>query len=258
LPVKNEDGEEVGVDRSVSYELLFVNMISDTLSSIIDSNPELPTNIILIPSLADAHHEFVYPQPPFGDRDEITTQIFVDENDQQVPLGVLNLPETDGHRKRVHCFSNPCMFRVNEVLIGVTSNDNLFNMTTEEISENRQDKRLARLSSHIIKQQSFSPQFPPPSNSMTQMDWRHARHWQMKKTPDILIMPSKLTQLVSDLSGTLYINPGFLTKGVNGGSFAEIDVHPMTEKELRDAHIEGKTEIPHKIPQRSKVNILKI
>ena len=93
---------------------------------------------------------------------------------------------------------------------------------------------------------------------MTQMDWRHARHWQMKKTPDILIMPSKLTQLVSDLSGTLYINPGFLTKGVNGGSFAEIDVHPMTEKELRDAHIEGKTEIPHKIPQRTKVNILKI
>jgi len=249
---------EEGYDRAVSYELVFVKMISETLQQFFEENPELPTNIVLVPSLSDAHHEFVYPQPPFGDRDQIVSPIFVDEAGLEVPLGVLNLPDTDGHRKRVHCLSNPCMFRVNEVLVGVTSNDNLFNMTTEEISENRNDKRLARLSSHIVKQQSFSPQFPPPATSMTQMDWRHSRHWQMKTSPDVLIMPSKLAHLVADLSGTLYVNPGFLTKGVNGGSFAELHVHPMSEKELRDAHIEGKSEIPHKIPQRTFVNVLKI
>lgn len=250
--------ESEGFDRAVSYELVFVKMISEMIELVLDDYPELPTNIIIIPSLSDAHHEFVYPQPPLGNRDKVTTSIFVNENNEPVPLGVLDLPDTEGNRKRVHCLSNPCMFRVNEVLVGVTSNDNLFNMTTEEISENRNDKRLARLSSHIVKQQSFSPQFPPPPSSMTQMDWRHSRHWQMKVSPDILIMPSKLAHLVADVSGTLYVNPGFLTKGVNGGSFAELHVHPISEKELRDAHIEGKTEVLHKVPQRTFVNILKI
>ena len=44
-----------------------------------DDFGQIPTNIVLVPSLLDGHHEFVFPQPPFGDRDHVKSQFFAEE-----------------------------------------------------------------------------------------------------------------------------------------------------------------------------------
>jgi DNA polymerase alpha subunit B len=109
--VKLQSSDDVP-EHTASYEMVFVEkVIRDSITSFFDTAVErgitVPTNIILVPSLLDAHHEYVYPQPPFGDRDVVQTKFF------EEPLGVLNVPfsrEGDA-RKRIHLMPNPCMFR---------------------------------------------------------------------------------------------------------------------------------------------------
>lgn len=59
--------------------------------------------------------------------------------------------------------------RVNEVLVGVCSNDVLFTMSSDEVSQAIEGNRLARLAGHLLQQQSFSPQFPVPQSLLSQV-----------------------------------------------------------------------------------------
>ena len=59
---------------------------------------------------------------------------------------------------------------MNEVLFGVCSNDVLFSLTSDEVSQNIEGNRLARLAGHLLQQQSFSPQFPVPQNLLAQVN----------------------------------------------------------------------------------------
>lgn len=145
-----------------TYETLFRKRIGrDGFARFFNSEEDgerIETQFILIPSINDAFHECVFPQPPFGDRDEVQTSFFHE------PLGRLDIPyskESDGPLKRVHLLPNPCMFRINEVLFGTTSNDVLFSLSSDETSKIKEN-RLSRLSHHILQQQSFHPQFPNP------------------------------------------------------------------------------------------------
>jgi DNA polymerase alpha subunit B len=252
-----DDEDNLIGSHGASYEMTFVTkIIRDGLSVLFNSEDEhgtIPTNIIMVPSLQDAHHESVFPQPPFGDRDEVKTSFFSES------LGVLEVPfSKDGDpRKRVHLMPNPCMFRVNEVLFGVTSQDMLFALSSDEVSLNTPN-RLDRLAAHLLQQQSFCPQFPVAGNTPGYVDLRHSRHWQMKVSPDVLILPSKLTPMARDVLGTVVINPGLLTKGVNGGTFAELNIHPLSEKMLRDKVLEKSGDITHSVHERTYANIIKI
>jgi DNA polymerase alpha subunit B len=112
LHTRDELGNIVyGSDHLASNEMIFVEkVIRDGLGTYFNSEEEfggLPTQIIMVPSLLDAHHECVFPQPPFGDRDRVDTKFFVE------PLGVLNVPQSDPKdpQRRVHLAPNPCMFR---------------------------------------------------------------------------------------------------------------------------------------------------
>ncbi len=84
------------------------------------------------------------------------------------------------------------------------------------------------------------------------------RHWQMDVTPDVLIMPSRLLPLAKNVKGSLVVNPGPLAKGTSGGTFAELTIHPMKEKDLRDAIIAGEQNLLHQVAERTKVVISKI
>jgi DNA polymerase alpha subunit B len=91
----------------------------------------------------------------------------------------------------------------------------------------------------------------------SQLDFRHSRHWHLKTTPDVLIMPSRLATLAKDVLDTLIINPGSLSRGTTGGTYADVSIHPFKEDELRDAMIVNE-ERDHATASRSCVNIIKI
>lgn len=82
------------------------------------------------------------------------------------------------------------------------------------------------------------------------------KHWHMKASPDVLLLPSKLTLSPKEIQGTLVLNPGTLAKGANGGTFAEIFIHPMKESDLKAS--DESVLLQHKVAERSVVNIIKI
>lgn len=259
----NTNSKKKGAKHYASYEMVFVEkIVRDGLSQMFNSEEDfgtLPTKFVLIPSLRDAHHEFVFPQPPFGDRDRVETDYF------EEPLGVLNIPFSQPHDKtrRVYLLSNPCMFRINEVLFAACSNDVLMSLSSDSTSQNLKESRLRRLSGHIIMQQSFSPQFPSSSTDPAQFDMRHSRHWEWKTQPDILLIPSVMQVISEEICGALVVNPGHLARGNSGGTFANLHIHPHNEAMLREKSIEARSqnqsdEIMHDIASRTSVSIERI
>ena len=77
-------------------------------------------------------------------------------------------------------------------------------------------------------------------------------------SPDVLIIPSKLSHFASDVLGTLVINPGYLAKGTKGGTYANLTINPIDETTLQTAINEKKHEIPHLVSSRSNVEIVRI
>lgn len=51
-----------GGSEPVDFETLFKLRLSDKLDLLFKNERDLPTQFVLIPSLRDAFHEFVYPQ----------------------------------------------------------------------------------------------------------------------------------------------------------------------------------------------------
>ena len=78
----------------------------------------------------------------------------------------------------------------------------------------------------------------------------------MPCTPDVLIIPSKLVTFSKVASGCLVINPGLISKGATGGTYASIDIYPMKREHL-DTMGEG-VEIEHGVQERADVVIKKI
>lgn len=259
ITLTDRDNESIIGDHLASYEMVFIErIIRDGLLALFNGENEddlIPTHIILIPALGDAHHEFVFPQPPFADRDvqRIQTSFY------EEAIGQLDVPfsRDSDPKKRVHLLPNPCMFRINEVLFGTTSFDTLFALSGDEVSQSV-GNRLDRLASHVLQQQSFVPLFPTPPNCISQMDLSKSKHWQMKTSPDVLLLPSKLGHMAKDIAGTVIVNPGNLAKGSTGGTYAEILIHPMKEAELRAKVAANDEPIAHAIAERATVTIMKI
>lgn len=51
----------------------------------------------------------------------------------------------------------------------MSSNDVLFSLSGDEVSQNIDGNRLVRLGAHLLQQQSFSPQFPVQTNTLSQV-----------------------------------------------------------------------------------------
>lgn len=179
--------------------------------------------VVLVPSTRDAHHDFLFPQPPF------------------------NVHAFD-HTHQISCVANPGIFCLNEITIGICTVDVLRHLSSEEISripEQSSNDRLARLSTHILSQRSFYPLFPAaPGLPLDLSVSPEALH--MLSIPDVIILPSDLAAFVKVLqvgddhkqtepglqngsygdctkqSKCVCINPGRLAKGTNGGTFAEL------------------------------------
>ena len=60
------------------------------------------------------------------------------------------------------------------------------------------------------------------------------------------------------LLGTLVVNPGQLSKGKNGGTYADLHIWPLKEDTLRQAVLDNKEEVQHEVSKRvsaKKINI---
>ena len=252
LKFENDDG-----DLIVSNEMIFKEKIAALLQDLFENDATLHTHVVLVPSLNDATAEWVYPQAPFTDKRPGGGMRSDFLGEAGFSLGSHGLYEINTKSdQRIHCVSNPCTLKINEVTVGITATDAVMHMSGNEISShNLQGSRLARLMQHMLQQRSYCPLFPAPIN----LNLQRVDQWKIPCGLDLLLAPSKLVPFARPvLEGeTLAINPGELTKDTIGGTYAIIDVHPMTRETL-DAAGGPQVELQHTIAERATVSIKKI
>ena len=130
LDIKDEDENKIG-EYAASYEdLFFEKIVKDTLELLFGSEEnigEVSTQFILIPSLYDCNQDCVYPQPPFNSYVEVRREdASADKERVEIPFSGERDP-----KRRVRLMPNPCMFRINEVLFGVATNDPMFALSAD-------------------------------------------------------------------------------------------------------------------------------
>ncbi|XP_068034735.1 DNA polymerase alpha subunit B [Anomalospiza imberbis] len=169
------------------------------LRTIVEGTRSAGSQLVLVPSLRDVSHDFVYPQPPFPFPD---------------------LPKED--RARVLLVPEPCTLDIDGVVFGLTSTDLLFHMGAEEISSSSGvSDRFTRILRHILTQRSFYPLYPPSEELNVDFE-ALAAFAALPVTPDVLVTPSELRFFVKDVLGCVCINPGRLTKGQAGGTYGRL------------------------------------
>jgi DNA polymerase alpha subunit B len=206
---------------------------------------------------------FRYPQPPLQDRTPKSGNVVDLPGAEEIEwgsLGLYRLDQVGGRRsapfRRVHCLPNPCTFQINELVFGVTATDVLFHISLEETNANLPPgSRLRLLAKHLIQQQSYYPLFPP--NKSVNLDLKQNKGWKMPCRPDLLILPSRLSPFCFPvLESTMVLNPGHLTKGATGGTYATMEIRPIASDALDDALDD--VELPHNVHDRIQVEVKRI
>uniref|UniRef100_A0A8C3U6K0 DNA polymerase alpha subunit B n=1 Tax=Catharus ustulatus TaxID=91951 RepID=A0A8C3U6K0_CATUS len=169
------------------------------LRTIVEGTRSAGCQLVLVPSLRDVCHDFVYPQPPFPCQD---------------------LPKED--RARVLLVSEPCTLDIDGVVFGLSSTDLLLHLGAEEISSSSGiSDRFTRILRHVLTQRSFYPLYPPSEELNVDLE-ALAAFAALPVTPDVLVTPSELRFFIKDVLGCVCINPGRLTKGRTGGTYGRL------------------------------------
>lgn len=226
------EGERV----ELSFLEVFQLKVSVMLEKFFGESPR--TRVVLVPSIYDAHHTPVYPQPPFYQ------DLSLEKNSSNLVL-----------------LSNPGTLKINEVHIGISTQDVLFHMISQDVSRfptgTVKEPRLIRMADHLVQSRSYYPLFPPPEN--TCIDLKQYRNFQFPEiTPDILITPTKLNYFANNVRGVLCINSGNLSKGAGAGTYSKLNITPMKNDVLYRAREAGATEVPHGIVARARVEVVRV
>jgi DNA polymerase alpha subunit B len=122
---------KIECDTTQTFEEVFVRVYNQ-LKKFAEQSPQ--THVVVVPSLHDVHHTFVFPQPPFD----------IPSSDVAVP-------------SNLHFVSNPAYFLFNGILIGACSVDVLKHLAREETrlltAESTTNEHFVRLIQHLIRQQ---------------------------------------------------------------------------------------------------------
>ncbi|KAH3758575.1 DNA polymerase alpha subunit B [Pelomyxa schiedti] len=191
--------------QTTDSETIFMNSVAKPIQKM--SSKHTNTHFVIVPSLNDlAHPHCVLPQPPF-------------------PSALF------GANQLLSLASNPCTMEVDTAFsIGVTSVDILSDLNTNTIiKSSTPTDRTSALVKHILLQRSFYPLFPPEEG--VNMDGDCMDSLTMSKTPSVLVLPSALSPFAEMVEGSLCVNPGRITKGAYGGTFAHITVTPPHQQE---------------------------
>lgn len=137
--------EDAPVDPDqATMTTVFKYLIAPALNRLVSANPSV--TILLVPSVRDVIDKHVsWPQDPF-------------------PRKELGLPKT------CRIIGNPMTLSLNEVVLGVSSQDALFELRHEELYSGAGRvgggaDLLSRLPRHLIEQRHYCPVFPPVDRS---------------------------------------------------------------------------------------------
>ena len=187
--------------------------------------------VLAVPSARDAHHDPLFPQPPFAS--------------EAVPSSA---------KDRVVCLTNPATIDCGGLAVGTTSHDILKHLSGLELFRSTTPSdRMGRLASHVLQQRSYYPLYPPSPGSC--LDCTVAREHgglDVAEALDVLVLPSDLTpfckavpvgarvhtktghksvfaEAMAERSGAkeakcVCVNPGRLTRMATGGSYAVLTI----------------------------------
>ncbi|KAI1124510.1 DNA polymerase alpha/epsilon subunit B [Nemania abortiva] len=230
---------------TVTMSTVFKYMISPALNRLAASNPHI--TILLIPSVRDVINRHVsWPQEGFPRKD----------------LGL---------HKAVRIAGNPMTLFVNEMVLGISSQDILWNLRQEELvgAKPATPDKMSRISRYLIEQRHYFPIFPPIDRSKlpkvgtaegiatgTVLDTSYLALGDMVDVrPDVIVIPSALPPFAKVVESVLVINPGYLSKRRGAGTYARMTLYPpkLSEEEANSDGVVG-----HKIFERGRVEITRI
>lgn len=236
---------------SATPKEIFQKIFVARILTVLQQYPHL--QVLLVPSTRDVFMPWcVLPQPPIPRSDII--------GDSKKPRGVSNSPHS-----RIVSLPNPCVVSVNEVLIGISSTDILFHLSSQEIAKHANisvsPDRVACLTRHLLQQRNFYP-LSPGHEIEGQVDSSQHKGLELNLTPDVLILPSKLATFAKNVDGCLVVNPGNLCRQQSAGTYARFVLQPISEGDFpasaRVANAESDEEMYHGVAARTKVEVVRV
>ncbi|KAI1259331.1 DNA polymerase alpha/epsilon subunit B [Xylariaceae sp. FL1019] len=222
----------------------FKYMISPALNRLVAANPTI--TILLVPSVRDILDKHVsWPQEPF-------------------PRKELGLP------KSAKIVGNPMTLSINEMQLGLSSQDILWQLRHGELVGGKPDQPnlMSRISRYLIEQRHYFPMHPPLERSKlpkagtadeiptgAALDTSYLKLGEMVNIrPDVIVAPSALPPFARVVESVLVINPGFLSKRRGAGTYARMTLYPP---KLTDG-VTGDTMVGHNVYERARVEITRI
>ncbi|KAL1836242.1 hypothetical protein VTJ49DRAFT_5404 [Mycothermus thermophilus] len=226
---------------------VFRHLVAPAIQRVAAANPA--ATILLVPSVRDLVDKHVsWPQDAF-------------------PRKELGLP------KSARVIGNPMTLNINEMVLGVSSQDALWELRHEELVGGMgATDALTRVSRYLIEQRHYFPLFPPtdrrrlPKTGVTgesgaggvppgaMLDVSYLKLGEMVNVrPDVLVVPSALPPFAKVVDSVLVINPGYLSKRKAAGTYAKMTLYPPSQD---TPAVEGM--VAHRIFDRARVEITRI
>ncbi|KAG5947006.1 hypothetical protein E4U59_002399 [Claviceps monticola] len=242
-----EEAATIDLDTA-TMSTVFRYLFAAALTRACASNPHL--TVILVPSTRDILTKHVsWPQDSLSRKE-------------------LGLP------KSAKIVSNPMTLSMNEMLIGLSSQDILYELRSEELSRVTSAPMSAggpggdlmgRLCRYLIEQRHYFPLFPPtdrarlPRTGTEQgvatgavVDVAYMRLGEMVNVrPDVMVVPSSLPPFAKVVESVLTINPGSLSRRKGAGTYARMTLHAPSAAISEDM-------VSHRIFDRARVEIVRI
>ncbi|KAI0561741.1 DNA polymerase alpha subunit B [Gracilaria domingensis] len=208
-PFVEEAHQNISDQTPISHEQVFFDRVISPLQAAISRmvpGRETVPQFVLILALRDVHHSFLCPQPAFRSPRE-----------QRDP--------------NIHLCPNPSVLRVSAKdgqhvsYVGISSLPTLLDISADSVCMNKLD-RLGSIVSHMLRQGSFYPSFPP-SNSVPLdtglLDKLGIMDVDTGETVYMIIVPSKLKSFAKSVNGgAVALNPGLASQESKGGTYTEI------------------------------------
>jgi len=188
----------------VTFQEAAVNLLNSFIKDC--CQPGIAMQILIAPSILDAHHELVFPQPPYFDLDDLET------------------PDPDLQILELMC--NPSQFWVNDYCFAVTSYDVLHplnrQLTYLDRTNGKKPTKIELICEHLIKQRSFYPALTGP-----QLDRTFNKDLHLHRTPDVFLTSTNLKYFaINTPQGTAVLNSRTLARGSGCGAYSQILIEP--------------------------------